>query len=127
MFSEFSFANIQPISNMKVENSQAVKQVGTLGNHSVHTQATLTKLPPSKDEIQTWIVSYLSDLLEVDPEEVDITIPFDRYGLDASAAIGLTGELEDWLGSQVDPTLLYDYPTVEGLVQHLNSTLTLQN
>lgn len=112
---------------MKVQNSQTVMQVGILGDCSVHTQATLTKLLPSKDEIQTWIVSYLADLLEVDPEEVDITIPFDRYGLDSSAAIGLTGELEDWLGSQVDPTLLYDYPTVESLVQHLNSILTLQN
>ncbi|MEL6606584.1 MAG: acyl carrier protein, partial [Cyanobacteria bacterium J06614_10] len=40
-------------------------------------------------------------------------------GLDSSAAIGLTGDLEDWLGQSVDPTLLYDYPTVDALVAYL--------
>jgi acyl carrier protein len=77
----------------------------------------------SATEIQNWIVDYLSDLLEIEPEQVDITIPFDRYGLDSSAAIGLTGDLENWLGKdkEVDPTLLYYYPTVEALVQHLSN------
>jgi acyl carrier protein len=74
----------------------------------------------SATEIQDWIVTYLGELLEVDPDDIDITIPFDRYGLDSSAAVGLTGDLEDWLGKEIDPTLLYDYPTVEALVQHLS-------
>jgi len=76
--------------------------------------------PVSAAEIQDWIVAYLAELLEIDPEEVDVTIPFDRYGLDSSAAVGLTGDLEDWLGREIDPTLMYDYPTVEALVQHLS-------
>jgi acyl carrier protein len=78
----------------------------------------------SSTEIQDWIVAYLADLLEKEPEEVDVTIPFDRYGLDSSAAVGLTGDLEDWLGTELDPTLLYDYPTVEALVQHLSRQLS---
>ncbi len=74
----------------------------------------------SADEIRSWVVNYLSDLLEIDADDVDITIPFDRYGLDSSAAVGLTGELEDWLSKEVPPTLLYDYPTIETLVEHLS-------
>ncbi len=74
----------------------------------------------SADEIRSWVVNYLSDLVEIDEDDVDITIPFDRYGLDSSAAVGLTGELEDWLGKEVPPTLLYDYPTIEALVEHLS-------
>lgn len=74
-------------------------------------------------EIQAWTVAYVANLLEVTPEEVDITIPFDRYGLDSLAAVGLTGDLQDWLGVDVDPTLLYDYPTIEGLVKYLSSNL----
>ena len=73
----------------------------------------------TNDEIKEWVVDYLADLLETEPEDIDITVPFDRYGLDSSAAVGLTGELEDWLGEEVSPTLLYDYPTVESLVNHL--------
>lgn len=71
------------------------------------------------DDIKSWVVTYLADLLETDEDEIDVTIPFDRYGLDSSAAVGLTGELEDWLGREVPPTLLYDYPTVESLVEYL--------
>lgn len=74
----------------------------------------------SADEIRFWVVSYLSDLLEIDADDVDVTIPFDRYGLDSSAAVGLTGELEDWLDKEVPPTLLYDYPTIEALVEYLS-------
>jgi acyl carrier protein len=75
----------------------------------------------SATEIQDWIVAYLADLLEIEPEEINVTIAFDRYGLNSSVAIGLTGDLEDWLGIELDPTLLYDYPTVETLVQYLSS------
>jgi acyl carrier protein len=77
----------------------------------------------SAAEIQDWMVAYLADLLEIEPEEVDVTVPFDRYGLDSSAAVGLTGDLENWLDTEVDPTLLYDYPTVEALVEHLSAQL----
>lgn len=77
--------------------------------------------PSTAAEIQAWIVSYLADLLEVEPDEVNVKIPFDRYNLDSSAAIGMTGDLEDWLGYELDPTLLYDYPTIELLTQYLDS------
>ena len=77
------------------------------------------KEPPSAAEIQAWIASYLAQLLEIDQDEVDVTIPFDQYGLDSSAAVGMTGDLEDWVERKIDPTLLYDYPTIEALAQHL--------
>jgi acyl carrier protein len=87
------------------------------------TSTTASKQIPTAAEIQAWVVSYLADLLEVDADEIEVTIPFDRYGLDSSAAVGLTGDLEEWLGCELDPTLLYDYPTVEALVKHLASEL----
>ncbi|MEL6603431.1 MAG: acyl carrier protein [Cyanobacteria bacterium J06614_10] len=71
------------------------------------------------EQVQAWIVSYLADLLEISADEIDTDVPFDTYGLDSSAAIGLTGDLEDWLGQSVDPVLLYDYPTVDALVAYL--------
>lgn len=74
---------------------------------------------PTAAEIQAWIVSYLAELLEIAPNQVKVTIPFDQYGLDSSAAVGMTGDLEDWVGRTIDPTLLYDYPTVKDLSQHL--------
>ena len=82
----------------------------------------LLKKPLTTLEVQDWIVFHLAELLEVDPDEIDVTIPFDRYGLDSSEAIGMTGELEDWLGQELHPTLLYDYPTIEKLAKYVVSS-----
>lgn len=89
-------------------------------NHASTSQiSNSTQRTP--DEIQEWVISYLIELLDVDPEDLDPTIPFDRYGLNSMAAVGLTGELEDWLGQQIDPILLYDYPTIEKLAEYLGT------
>jgi acyl carrier protein len=74
-------------------------------------------------DIQSWIVSYLSDLLEIHVDEIDTTIPFDRYGLDSVVTVSLIGDLAEWLGYKLEPTLAYDYPTVEALVRHLDADL----
>ncbi|MEO0801167.1 MAG: acyl carrier protein [Cyanobacteria bacterium J06642_2] len=74
-------------------------------------------------EVQDWIVTYLAELLDVESEDVDVDIAFDRFGLDSSAAIGMTGELEEWLGKEIDATILYDYPTVKSLSKYLGDSL----
>lgn len=75
--------------------------------------------PPTAKQIQAWIVAYIAELLAIELDEVNVTIPFDHYGLDSAAAVGMTGDLENWIGQKIDPTLLYDYPTIEALSQHL--------
>ena len=107
---------------MEIQNLQVTMPTASESNLAA-PKGDATKKLPTAAEIQDWLVSYVAELLEVDSEEIDVTIPFDRYGLDSSAAVGLTGDLEDWLGKEVDPTLLYDYPTVEALVQHLSLQL----
>ena len=87
---------------------------------------SLTNAPSesiSAATIQSWLVSYLAEMLEIEPVEVDITLEFNDYGLDSSAAVGITGDLEEWLERELEPTLLYDYPTIKSLAQHLASEL----
>ena len=74
----------------------------------------------ASEDIKNWIVTYIANLLEISSDEIDTDVSFDAYGLDSSAAIGLTGDLEDWLGTEIEPTLLYDYPTVDALVDYLS-------
>lgn len=69
--------------------------------------------------ITDWIVSYLAELLEISSDEIDVQTTFARYGLDSSAAVVLTGDLGGWLGKDIDPTVLYDYPTITDLAAHL--------
>ncbi|HBB32530.1 MAG TPA: phosphopantetheine-binding protein [Cyanobacteria bacterium UBA8803] len=92
----------------------------------ISVNTTEVKETPTAAEIQTWIVYYLAELLGIAPNQVKVTVPFDQYGLDSSAAVGMTGDLEDWVGRKIDPTLLYDYPTVKDLAQHLAEELQVQ-
>lgn len=92
----------------------------------LRTLQTLPEEQPSVGEIQTWMATYVAELLNIHPDEVEISLPFDRYGLDSSAAVGMTGDLEDWIGIELDPTLLYDYPTITALAQHLEAELENQ-
>ncbi|MBD2256619.1 acyl carrier protein [Pseudanabaena sp. FACHB-2040] len=102
---------------MEIQNSQ-ISPPTELESSEVTAVDLPAKLPAAA-EIQAWIASYLADLLDIDADEVDVTIPFDQYGLDSAAAVGMSGDLEDWLGQKLDPTLLYDYPTVQALAHHL--------
>ncbi len=79
--------------------------------------------PSGAKDIQVWLIAYLSQLLDIKPTTVDIECSFDSYGLDSSAAFGLTGDLEDWLDCELDPALTYDYPTIEQLLHYLAQTL----
>lgn len=96
-----------------------VKQSPETENNSTTSAQT-----PTLKEIQTWITAYVAELMEVEPKRIDIKIPFDRYGLDSSAAVGLTGDLESWLNTELDPTLLYDYPTIKSLSEYLAEFLS---
>ncbi len=72
------------------------------------------------DEIEEWLVNAIAGALEIDIDEIDTGTPFERFGLDSVAVIGLTGELGEWLDQQVEPSLLYDYPTINALVKYLS-------
>ncbi len=106
--------NTLTTKKMKIENSQ----IDTMSANVTSDRATVKELP-TQIEIQNYIVKYLAELLEVKPNRIDVTLPFDRYGLDSSAVLELAGELQTWLGQELDPTLFYNYPTVQALSQQL--------
>lgn len=99
---------------MEIQNHQATKLHNVESNSYKEYRKFYTAT-----EIQAWLVSYLTELLEIEPSKVDVSIPFDRYGLDSTAVVGLTGDLCDWLEKELEPTTLYNYPTIEALSQHL--------
>ncbi len=71
------------------------------------------------EEIEEWLVRYLSRVLGIEEKKISSTVSFARYGLDSSAGIALTSDLGDWLGREIDPTINYSYPTIAALARHL--------
>jgi acyl carrier protein len=65
------------------------------------------------------MVTYLARHLNVQPDEIDVTVPFEHFALDSAAAIEMTGDLEEWLAARVDPMMVYDYPTIKDMSHYL--------
>jgi acyl carrier protein len=77
--------------------------------------------PPTEKQIQDWIVARVAQALELTPDRVGVETPFARLGLDSRTAVGMSGELEKWLGRRLSPTLIWDFPTIAALARHLHS------
>jgi acyl carrier protein len=77
----------------------------------------------SRDALIEWMRTYLSSLMALEPHEIDVDLPFERYGLDSTAAAGLSGELSERLGIELGTNVAYDHPTIAALADHV---LTLQ-
>ena len=76
----------------------------------------------SAAQLRAWLITYVAQLLGVEEREVDPAHSFELYGLDSSAAVGLSGDLGDLLGSEFEISLAYDFPTINALVDHLVSS-----
>lgn len=111
---------------MEIQNVEVNEMPSISGNNNADPKKDGQNEPPTATEIQVWLVSHLAEQLEINSNEIDVTITFERYGLDSSAAVSLSGDLEEWLGCEIDPTLLYDYPTIEALARHLAEELKAQ-
>jgi acyl carrier protein len=72
-----------------------------------------------ESEIQEWLLAYLSALIDVDADRIDINDSFASYGLDSSAGVGMVGDLSHWLNRTLDAELIYRHPTIESLARHL--------
>jgi phthiocerol/phenolphthiocerol synthesis type-I polyketide synthase C len=75
----------------------------------------------SREDIQAWLLDSFSRQLKVPAAEIDVREPLARYGLDSMTAVGVSGELEEWLGRAFPPTLIYDYPSIDAISRYLST------
>jgi acyl carrier protein len=82
-------------------------------------QAEMKTSSLGQTEIEHWLVSYVAQLRGVKQEKIDVTATFDRFGLDSASAVALSGDLMEWLQCDVEPSVIYDHPTIRRLASHL--------
>ncbi len=71
------------------------------------------------EEIQKWLRERVAGEIKTEPEFVSLQIPFENYGLDSIIIVTIVSDLEDWLNLSLDPTILWEYPTIEALSEWL--------
>ncbi len=94
-------------------------------NHTLKTVAAWRRpeKPPesasetriSLAEIQTRLVQLMARETGLTTADIDPQATFNELGLGSVEAVTLSGEIEEWLGRSLAPTLFYDYPTVAAL------------
>ena len=82
------------------------------------------KTPVTPERTRDFLVQALAKLLKAKPSDIDTQIAFDRYGLDSAGAVELTGLLSQWCGMDLEPTLLYDYPTIDHVTAFVSERAT---
>lgn len=70
-------------------------------------------------DIKNFLTNELAKMIEVEAEAIESNVAFDRYGLDSSQAVELSDNIANWIEQDVDPTILYDYSTIDVLSQYL--------
>ncbi len=79
---------------------------------------------PGVAEIRRWLSAKLRQELPA-VTEVDADKPLADYKLKSVAAIGMTGDLEDWLDLELDPVIFFDYPTLAELADYLAAEVAI--
>jgi acyl carrier protein len=77
---------------------------------------------PTEKQIRDYLVTEIADVMGLPIERVDSREPFAVYGVASVEAVHLVGKLESWLCRTLDPTLLWDHPTIDALARHLASS-----
>ncbi len=104
-------------------NGKESKNIAANGNGQSNTLSTAAKT----EAIQGWLIDKLAEILEVEPNQIDVGQDFEEYGLESAEAINLSGDLEDYLSCRLPPTLLWEYQNIEALVQYLVNSNLSQN
>jgi acyl carrier protein len=73
----------------------------------------------SEAAIRDWCVKYLARTLELPDEQIQPDVKFARLGLDSANSVYLIVELEEWLGLELTPELVFEHPTISDLARYL--------
>lgn len=66
-------------------------------------------------QVQAWLSARIRRYLQAIPGEIDPDQPLSTYGLDSTISIQLIEEISQLTQQQVEPTLLWEYPTLNAL------------
>lgn len=73
----------------------------------------------SIETLRPWLAARVADYVQRPVTEIQTHVPLAEYGLTSVYALTLTGDIEDHLGLVVDPTVMWDHPTIDALTDVL--------
>ncbi|MDX3233339.1 SDR family NAD(P)-dependent oxidoreductase [Streptomyces sp. ME19-01-6] len=74
----------------------------------------------SAEAVQAWLVGAVADRTGLDPLRVEVERPIAEFGLGSRDLVTLAVGLSERIGRQLDPSLLYDHPTISSIAEALS-------
>jgi acyl carrier protein len=76
--------------------------------------------------ILRWLTTQLASYLEVPTAAIDLMVPLAEMGVDSVHALSLVGDVEAHFDIDVDPTMIFDYPTLSHIAEYISATVGAQ-
>ena len=76
--------------------------------------------------ILRWLTARLAAYLEVSAAAIDSMRPLAEMGVDSVHAISLVGDVEAHFDIDVDPTMIFDYPTLAHIAEYIEAAVAEQ-
>jgi acyl carrier protein len=76
--------------------------------------------------ILRWLTARLASSLEVSASTLDPMVPLAEMGVDSVHAVSLVGEIEAHYDIDVDPTMIFDYPTLSHIAEYIITAVVEQ-
>jgi acyl carrier protein len=73
-------------------------------------------------DISDWCIACLRRMIDAPIVAIEPDATFAQMGLDSATSVYFVVELEEWLGRELEPEIVGEYPTVAQLAHHLAST-----
>ena len=74
---------------------------------------------PTYDDLVDWLINRVAAYLSTDPDAIDTDKALGDYGMDSVFALNLCTDLELEFGILAQPTIAWDYPTIDAIAGHL--------
>jgi acyl-CoA synthetase (AMP-forming)/AMP-acid ligase II/acyl carrier protein len=92
--------------------------------HSVLSPAVAAIVAARREgALRTWLVDAVAGYLSLPPSQVGSEVKLRSLGLDSVHAMGLCVDIEERWGILVEPTLAWDFPTIDTIVTHLGGQI----
>ena len=114
--SSFEKGELKIVSEWREDESSSSS---TLDVKAQFGQSTKRKGPLSKvdniDLLRSWLVTHLSNLLNIAPTELNPAKPLSSFGLDSVQSVTLVGDLERETEHSLPASLIFDYPSIDAI------------
>ncbi|MEJ8571584.1 acyl carrier protein [Microbaculum marinum] len=81
---------------------------------------------PTRTEASEWMTGYIVSALDMQRADFSPDARFDSYGLDSAELVIMAGILEEQFEIEIDPEVLFETPTLNGVLDNLVAGGVLQ-